>query len=331
MRLLSWRNVAAVKGGARSPQYPKGMELPWPSKRCISCLRDDVEMTRAHLIPESIGGFLWARTHCQTCNSHFGATVEAGVKDDPGIRLAIERALAGELPDLARTFAEGQLYIAKSPHGVFEAKVRGGEFEMRSSTNDSGTLTQDSQMARKSVQTMLERDGLTSEQIQAALVRLDNAGEGDLTPLTDSLAVRHGVLEGWDLPWNGDIVSLAFPAVVGFHFLALCIGPAIFHEGFNGVRDAIRVGETRSVHHVVESLRADRGYQPHHLVGIAQTMPHIVLSLHLFGERAWRVHLPLLSAAKTLKLIGVVLDLKSGEPYLIEPAPMAKPLEVPQQ
>src|SRR5947199_9949475 len=115
---------------ASRPPYADGIELAWKHPRCIVCLRDDVAMTRAHLVPESLGGFVWSRTHCADCNNGLGARVEAGVKDDPTIRYAIEEALASELPELARAFAEGQPYVVPSEQGPLAARYRDGAVEL---------------------------------------------------------------------------------------------------------------------------------------------------------------------------------------------------------
>src|SRR3954466_11849097 len=106
------------------------MGLPWVHRRCIICMRLDVELTRAHLVPESLGGFVWARTHCADCNSGLGARVESGVKYDPAIRYAIEHALVDELPALAREFAKGQPYFFPSDQGPLAARYRGGVVEL---------------------------------------------------------------------------------------------------------------------------------------------------------------------------------------------------------
>lgn len=62
------------------------MELIWPYRRCILCCRElapDVPFSRAHLIPDSIGGFAWAWTKCKDCNEAMGSSVEyAVVRDD---------------------------------------------------------------------------------------------------------------------------------------------------------------------------------------------------------------------------------------------------------
>jgi HNH endonuclease len=52
------------------------MELPWEDGGCILCLRDDIEMSRSHIVPQSLGGFVWARTHCASCNSLVGSAIE---------------------------------------------------------------------------------------------------------------------------------------------------------------------------------------------------------------------------------------------------------------
>jgi hypothetical protein len=113
------------------------MELSWAYRRCILCLREDVTLTRAHLVPEALGGFVWARTFCPECNNGIGSRIEAGVKHDPTIRYAIEEALAQELPDLARTFAEASRTSPRQPKGRWRLAIAAA----LSSSEPPGSMT----------------------------------------------------------------------------------------------------------------------------------------------------------------------------------------------
>lgn len=284
------------------------------------------DVARSHLIPESVGGFLWAWTQCEKCNNDLGSEVEAGIKKDDAIRYAIEVALAGDLPEIGRTFAEGQTYVKRTGHGLVRAKFEEGGFRIGTTKGDDGSLIQSTKQARRSIETMLRREKVPESKIARVLGQFDAAPLGAVTPVTETLAVRHGSVEGFDLPFDGWPVSDAFPSAIAFHLLALRFGRGIYHESLHGLRDAIRSGAARSTWHVAESGRAN-GYAPFHLVGIAQTTPHIVVRVQVFGDIVWRVHFKL--AASIIKPEGIYFDLKTKTLRPAEPRPTSKPLEIP--
>jgi hypothetical protein len=88
-----------------------------------------VPFSRAHLIPDSIGGFAWAWTKCKECNESVGSSIEHAVVNDDSIRFSID-VLWGQLPALAKKFDERTRWIARTKHGPIEARFRKGAFEI---------------------------------------------------------------------------------------------------------------------------------------------------------------------------------------------------------
>lgn len=179
------------------------MELPWACRRCILCLRDDVEMSRSHLVPQSLGGFVWSWTHCATCNNFLGTAIEAAIKRDDSIRHAVEHELAAVIPEIARGFAEGQSYVAQTDTGNLKASFRGGDLRLGTTKLDD-SLVQDQERARESVATMLERAGKSASEIEEALARFAAAAPGELAQIADGMAIRHGTIETFVLPYDGE-------------------------------------------------------------------------------------------------------------------------------
>lgn len=285
------------------------MEWPWPEQRCILCLREE-KLSRAHLFPEATGGFLWSRTHCRECNSFLGHAVESAVKNDPSFRYAIERGLSEALPELAAAFSERQSYIARSEDDtLLRSTRRAGENRIVATASDDGTLTQSREDAREGVEGRLRSRDLNEVEIADALRRFDEADEGELVEITPGLAIRHGSVEGWELPFDGERVSDSLPAAIAFHFLALRIRRGIYGEIFNPFRAEIRAAVAEPVEFVVESGLSRRGYTGAHIVGVEQTMPHVVVRVQFFGELFYRVHLPKLCSSDLLPCDGIALDL----------------------
>jgi hypothetical protein len=308
------------------------MEWPWAGQKCILCLREEEKLSRAHLFPEMLGGFFWSRTHCKDCNSFFGHEVEAAAKRDDSFRHAIERELAGELPDLADSFSEGQSYIARAEDGsLIRGARRHGEHLVGASTSEEGTRTQSREQAREGIETRLRRVGISEEDISGALERFDAAPEGLLTQILPGLGIKHGSVDGWDLPFDGGRVSEVFPAAIAFHFLALRTGRTVYSPIFNPLREEIRAASTEPTALIVESGLSRLGYRGTLIVGTEQTMPHTVIRVQIFGEFIWRVHLPhLCCSTDRLPCDGIALEIKSKAIAHLRPKPDRAPIALPQ-
>lgn len=266
-------------------------------------------MSRSHLVPQSLGGFVWAWTHCAACNNLVGSTIEAAVKRDDSIRHALERELAGVIPEIAQRFAEGQSYLAESDVGNLNAGFRDGTFEL-GTTKLEDSLVQIPERARESVATMLERAGRSTPEIDDALARFDEAEPGELTQITDGIAIRHGSVETFVLPYDGEFVSDHFPLVIAFHLLAFFLGNLIYHGSLNPIRKAIREQRDDPEQFMVERLM-DRstGYVAMHVLGLSKPAPYLVLRVQIFGPLLWHVHLLRVRADK-LQPMGMALDVK---------------------
>lgn len=286
------------------------MEWPWPEPKCILCLREEEKLSRAHLFAEAIGGFLWSRTHCRDCNSFLGHAVEGAIKDDPSFRYVIERGLRETLPDLAEAFSERQTYIARGEDDtLLRSTRREGEHRIVATKLDDGTLTQSRDEAREGVEQRLRKHDLSEAEIALALQRFDAASEGETVEIAPGLAIRHGSVEDWDLPFDGERVSDVLPAAIAFHFLGLRIRRSIYSEIFNPLRDEIRGEAAEPVEFIVESGLSRLGYKGAHIVGVEQTTPHVVIRVQFFGELFYRVHLPNLSSSDLLPCDGIALEL----------------------
>jgi len=296
------------------------VELPWAHRRCILCLGDDVEMSRSHLIPQSLGGFVWAWTHCTSCNNLIGTAIEAAVKRDDSIRHALEHELAGEIPEIVQRFAHGQGYLAQSDIGNLKASFRDGSFEL-GTTKLEDSLVQDPARARESVETILDRAGLSEADRRAALERLDEAKHGELTQIADGIAVRHGSIETFVLPYDGEFVSDHFPLAIAFHLLAFFLGDLIYHESLNPIREAILEQRDDQEQFMVDRL-LDRstGYVPMHVLGLSKPAPYLVMRVQLFGPLLWQVHL-LRVRADRLTPMGMALNVKERTVVPAAPRP----------
>lgn len=240
---------------------------------------------------------------CKRCNETTGSEIEAGARRDDSIRFAID-ALRDELPRLA----EGGHYEARTPNGaVVRATLRRGKHLVRPS-REGNSLIQSTDDARATIERSLRKRGTSGDQLRETLALVENAEAGVPIQATDGLTVVHGQVEKFHLTLKGTRVSEAFPALVGFHALALALGGTIYAETLNGLREAVRVGLPSSEWHTTERLlSAAREYRPVHLVGLSQGEPHVVIQVRLFWMLVWRVHF--LRAATSATPQALALDL----------------------
>lgn len=306
------------------------MDLGWPHRTCILCTRSlspELPFSRAHLIPESIGGFAWAWSKCKECNEDAGSSIEAAVVADDSIRFAVD-ALRAQLPALASKFDERTRWVAKAEDGAtLEARQRDGEFELLTTKDPDGSRRQGTEQARAGLVKRLEREGRAATEIEAALMLFDNAPKGEPVVLHGETFIQGETATDFGLPFNGTPVADAFPSLIAFHFLALALGEQAFDPRLDPLREAIRRGDDRSKWHAAESM-ITRQYEPMHLVGFAQCQPHVVVRVQLFGWNVWRVHFPRIASAS--EPIGLRFDLTDKTVGVARPR-LDRPLEPPSR
>jgi len=246
-------------------------------------------MTDEHIIPKSLGGTLIAPFLCRNCNSELGDSADATAKHDPCIRYAVE-ALKLQIPDFYTKFTEGQPYLAHSQAGTIHGKFKRKTFWVDSYQLEGGSLIQPTPDARKSIETMIRRQGRTAEEIQAALEVFDQAPENTLAPITQGMAIAKWSIEKIELLANGHLMDPLVLFKIGYEFLALHLYERIYedNEPFRHFRAALRkelpVNEVCEVEH----LRG-KEYKPFHGIVFEGNNPTVQVQIRLFGWLAYRV------------------------------------------
>jgi hypothetical protein len=292
------------------------MLLPWKDERCLVCLYPQgSRLTSAHVIPQAVGGKLAVKNICADCNSRLGSTAEAGLKDDPRIRLAIED-LQAQIPDLAAKMRAGQEFIARDEEAVIRATPQSDGFSILDSPQQSGSRIKDPKRAWDEIETTLRRQfGADDEQVAIVRAVHDAAAEGELVELAPGLAIKKGSVDSFTLPFTEPLVEDKCFLSIGYLFLSLLIQGAIYNNALQPIRDALlgEVGPDASWS--VESyLVRSRPQEPWHGLGVDQSEPHFVLQVRLFGQHAWKVNLPRIGCRQELLPARAYrLDLASGE------------------
>ena len=246
-------------------------------------------MTDEHIIPSSLGGTLIALFLCGQCNPQLGSRVDATAKHDPSIRYAVE-ALKSQIPNFHSKFTEGQPYLAHSPAGEMRGRIKGGTFRVDSHQLDDGSLIQPTPDARKSIETKMQRQGRTVEEIQVALEAFDQVLENMLVPVAKGLSIAKWSIEKIEPLANGHLMDPLILFKIGYEFLALHLDQLIYEDNapLRHFRAALR-GEI-PINDVceVEYLRGE-GYKPFHGIVFEGNKPTVQVQIRFFGWLAYRV------------------------------------------
>ena len=266
------------------------MHIEWPGNRCIICLKE-TDLSNEHIIPKSIGGLFTCSFLCRDCNSHLGWAVESKIKGDPSIRFAVD-ALQSDIPDFARRFTEGQEFLCQGPGGIERGINRGGKLRVKPRKTETGSLILSPEDGRKLVERRLRKAQRDECLIQEVLRKIDDAGENQkITPTSGVQVVKWPIEKVEPYIRNGRFLTSLVPLKIGYEFLALCLGTAIYNQNsaLNELRDILREGTESHPSFQLESLHASQ-YAPFHGVAFLGNNPHATVLIRLFGWIAFRVH-----------------------------------------
>jgi hypothetical protein len=260
----------------------------WPHTRCILCL-EGTDLTVEHLIPEALGGRLAVRFLCKPCNSNLGHRIEATVKTDPSIRLAVEH-LANELSDFAALFRENQRYLSFSAGGKVPGRIKKGGFRVDSMRQADGSLIQPSLDARKTIAKLIAKISPDPSAVQDALNRFDAAPEDSRVSITDNLEIVKWTVSKLEPLLDSDLLDDLVPLKIAYEYLACHLGGTIYTEDkqLEVLRTALRSGV------IPDSIRIDhlhgQQYAAFHGLALQQDENHSFVRIRLFGWLAFDVH-----------------------------------------
>jgi len=267
------------------------LEIPWFSNQCALCLKSG-DLSEEHIIPASIGGRLTVRFLCTECNSNLGRSVENAAKSDPSIRIALEN-LSRDIPELYSLIAEKQLFFADSKAGRVSGFFRNGQFYVQSKKLANNSLVQPTENARKSIETILKRQGCNKSQIEKALSKFDDSPSNKITEIYPGLKTSKWDIEKIELSFDGtSLMNPLIPLKIAFEFIACLYGASICasEPELEDIRNAFSNQYTDDNEcFQVDRLNAEE-YKPFHGIVFEGNDPHPQVQIRLFGWLAFRVH-----------------------------------------
>lgn len=265
------------------------MVLPWPDPRCVLCLDSHPRsLSRAHIIPEAIGGRLAVPFLCSRCNSQLGHTVEKGLKHDPRVRFAFER-VRPQIPQLAKKLAPGYVYATRTSHGLVRARPRGDSYEILDTRQDDRSRIRDPGRARDEIVTVLRRRGASQIEIAAALEAHDNAPEDQIVEVAPGIPIRKSSVGGFSPTHDGDSVSDDCFLGIAYLFLAILVDRAIYDPALDALRQRLRGNPPSDPGWSAESLLAPNSYGPWHGIAVVEFTPQLLVEVRLFGSESWLI------------------------------------------
>lgn len=268
--------------------------MTWRFNRCILCLDDTRSLTSEHLIPQCIGGRLEIPFLCPTCNADLGTRLDAVVPTDPRIVLAAQN-LQNRIPAVAALILDRQLYSGHGEGPSVRGRVRNHAFQALDQRMADGSIVQPTSRARRSVETILLRQGYERGVIDEALARFNAAGENTRVPLTESLEIVSWRTDRVELSLGGSLMGDILPLKIAYEFLALHVYSEIYRRDspLEEIRGSLRESLQQSDAWNVEHLHAS--YDPFHGIAIEQARPYVIVQIRLFGWLAFKVKFPRLA------------------------------------
>lgn len=266
------------------------MNVDWKGSRCILCL-ESRQLSCEHIIPLSIGGKLTSSILCRNCNSRLGSEIEAYLRSDPTVRLAVNQ-LKDCIPSLATELEENQPFIICGGSGEEAAYVKNGVVRVHERKAEDGSLIQPSDKARTTVSNILKKSGVSPLEIHAALNKLDNSEPNNKIEIYPGLETITWTGEKAKLNLaDSEITTPLVPLKIAYEFLACHLGEAIYDEApqFEELRSALRTSDSSSTCFRVERLTA-KDFKPFHGICHEGNAPYTKVQIRLFGFLAFRVH-----------------------------------------
>lgn len=270
------------------------MRVPWKLERCILCLESRCGLTDEHLIPECIGGKLKVPLLCGKCNADLGTYLDASILGDPSIVLAA-RNLQDRIPNIVEPLLERQPHTAHGEGPPVCGRVRDGAFRAFGQRMPDGSFVQQTSDARRSVESILLRQGRDRTLVEKALGKFDAAQENVRVSLDDGLEIVKWVADRIEPALGNKRMDELVPLKIAYEFLALHLYGGTYRSDppLVEVRLSLQKALAGSEACFVEHLHGS--YEPFHGIAVQEARPHVVVQLRLFGWLAFRVHFPRLA------------------------------------
>jgi hypothetical protein len=199
--------------------------------------------------------------------------------------------MSTDMPELARILSAKQPYLIDGPGGVAKGYLLNGEFMVAAEKKPDGSLIQETHEARRTIDTILFREGHDAPFRADALRRLDEAPANVRVSISPTLEAVKWQGSELKLALDGPLMDPAVAVKTAYEFLACHLGADIYgdHSTLVECRRMLRDGTLDPSWISVDRLHADKAQAFHGLV-FEGNSPHATVQIRLFGKLAFRVH-----------------------------------------
>jgi hypothetical protein len=186
---------------------------------------------------------------------------------------------------------ERQSCNAYSEAGMASGTIVGGEFSVAAKLNPDGTLVQSTEAARRTIDTLLIREGRGALFRAEAMRRLDEGAENERIQIADDISVVKWQISHLTLALNAPTMNPVVPIKIAYEFLALHLATGVY-EDIRPLAEARRVlrGGCPDIRQIlVERLEAEHAKSFHGIAYVGNS-PYSMVQIRLFGKLAFRVH-----------------------------------------
>jgi len=262
------------------------MKLPLKFDKCILCLEKNADSWE-HIIPECIGGRLELENLCSDCNHKLGSELISQIPDDPSIRLAVYH-VRSQIPKLFKSFEMHLTYFAEDKCGIIRMKRKGSKMKVFTEKKDNNVFIMDTKDSYKHISKLLEKEGLTSNEISNKIKSFKNAENNIIVPISKTLKAERSSGKKINISLEGPRLDKRIPALIAYEFLSLIINNQIYNTRFDFIRDFI-IENIKCDKLVIEEIQGK--YELCHIIFPKFLPTEIIINIFLFGWHGFRVYL----------------------------------------
>jgi len=255
------------------------MELNTDFPLCILC-KGNPPGDPEHIIPEFIGGKLRARILCNQCNHYLGSSLISKLPQDSSFWLAVQY-LQNDIPGIYKSFDKKSQYKGISPDGSQVPIIKkDGDYLILPSKKD-GVLELDNKNAISLIKKGLNRKGYDQSLIDQLVQLYKDLNEGEYLDLPNGYRFEKVPILEIKKEMPIGLIHDSFWVLLGFEFLSLFAGDAIYDSLFDHYRDFI-VGNTSTAPLQIEHLQGGRKYQAIHVLILEPEGTRVKITMRIF-------------------------------------------------
>jgi hypothetical protein len=182
------------------------------------------------------------------------------------------------------------------------------------------SLVQPTKTAKKTIETILKRQGCTKRQIEEALSKFEDAPPNEISEIHPGLKASKWDIEKIELNFTGtSLMNPLLPLKIAYEFIACLQGPSICasEPQLKEIRSALSIHDTDNDCFQVDRLIA-KEYKPFHGIAFEGNKPHAQVQIRFFGWLAFRVYFKRLRVHAPRSVYTHLLDTNLEDLRIIE-------------